>query len=201
MSYEGKKINDFISQIYENKIYLPAIQRKFVWDIEQITDLFDSIMKGYPIGTFLFWKLQGEEIKPYTFYSFILHYDVRQPFNKTTAQPETKDEILAVLDGQQRLSSMYVALQGSYAFKRPYARWDDYSAFPKRQLCLNLLYKPDGDEEEESNYDFKFLTDSEIKFKNEDTFWFPIRNVLQWKKILVFYQSHYIIRWQTQRRP
>lgn len=183
MSYEGKEINRIIQQIYENKIYLPAIQRKFVWDIEQITDLFDSIMKGYPIGTFLFWKLQGEEIKPYTFYSFILHYDVREPFNKTTGQPETKDEIIAVLDGQQRLSSMYVALQGSYAFKKPYARWDDDRAFPKRQLCLNLLYKPDGEDEEESNYDFRFSTDAELKCTNEDTFWFPIRNVLKWKKI------------------
>ncbi|MFY9309188.1 MAG: DUF262 domain-containing protein [Bacteroidia bacterium] len=72
MSYEGKKINDIIQQIYENKIYLPAIQRKFVWDIEQITDLFDSIMKGYPIGTFLFWKLKDEDIKPYTFYSCLI---------------------------------------------------------------------------------------------------------------------------------
>lgn len=183
MSYEGKKINDIIQQIYENKIYLPAVQRKFVWDIEQITDLFDSIMKGYPIGTFLFWKLQGEDIKPYTFYSFILHYDVRRPFNETTGKPETKDEILAVLDGQQRLSSMYVALQGSYAFKKPYARRDDDTAFPKRKLCLNLLCKPDGEEEEESNYDFRFMTDAEIRNTGEDTFWFPIRNVLQWKKI------------------
>lgn len=73
MSYEEKKISDIIQQIEERKIYLPAIQRKFVWDKEQITDLFDSIMKGYPIGTFLFWKLKGENIKQYTFYSFLLH--------------------------------------------------------------------------------------------------------------------------------
>lgn len=184
MSYEGKKISDIIQQIDGKKIYLPAIQRKFVWGIEQTTDLFDSIMKGYPIGTFLFWKLKGEDIKPYTFYSFLLHYDVRKPYNETTATPETKDEILAVLDGQQRLSSMYVALQGSYAFKRPYARWDDDSAFPKRKLCLNLLYKPDGDgEEAESNYDFRFLTDREIENTDEENFWFPIRNVLEWKTV------------------
>lgn len=129
MSYQDKTIKDIIQDISGNKIYLPAIQRKFVWDIEQITDLFDSVMKGYPIGTFLFWKLQGDDIKPYTFYSFILHYDIRKPFNEKTAEPETKDEILAVLDGQQRLSSMYVALQGSYAYKKPYARWDDDNAF------------------------------------------------------------------------
>jgi uncharacterized protein with ParB-like and HNH nuclease domain len=182
MSYEGRKIKDIIAQISENKIYLPAIQRKFVWEVEQITDLFDSIMKGYPIGTFLFWRLQGEDIKPYTFYSFMLHYDVRNPFNEITAKPETKDEILAVLDGQQRLSSLYVALQGTYAFKRPRARRDDSSAFPKRQLCLNILFRPDG-EDEDSNYDFRFLTDPEIATTNDNAFWFPVRNVLEWKSV------------------
>ena len=151
MSYEGKEIKNIISQINDNKIYLPATQRKFVWNIEQITDLFDSIMKGYPIGTFLFWKLKKDDIKPYTFYSFKLHYDVRNPFNEITATPETKEEILAVLDGQQRLSSMYVALQGTYAYKRPYARDYDDTAFPKRKLCINLLYKPNGDKDKESN--------------------------------------------------
>jgi uncharacterized protein with ParB-like and HNH nuclease domain len=183
MSYEGKRIKEIVQSIYENKIYLPAIQRKFVWDIEQTTDLFDSILKGYPIGTFLFWKLKGDDIKPYTFYSFILHYDVREPFNKTTAKPETKDEILAVLDGQQRLSSLYVALQGTYAYKRPYARWDDDSAFPKRMLYINLLHKPNDDEEEESNYDFRFLTESEAAEPDENEFWFPVRQVFEWKAI------------------
>jgi uncharacterized protein with ParB-like and HNH nuclease domain len=182
MSYEGRKISEIVSQISDNKIYLPAIQRKFVWEVEQIIDLFDSIMKGYPIGTFLFWKLQGEHIKPYTFYSFILHYDVRNPFNKTTGNPETKEEILAVLDGQQRLSSLYVALQGTYAFKRPRGRWNDNNAFPKRRLCLNILSKPDK-EDEDSNYDFRFLTDKEIASHDGDVFWFPVRDVLEWKSV------------------
>ena len=54
-----------------NKIYLPAIQRKFVWKPNQIEKLFDSIMRGYPIGTFLFWDLEENNVNKYTFYKFI----------------------------------------------------------------------------------------------------------------------------------
>ncbi|MGO1041101.1 DUF262 domain-containing protein [Clostridioides difficile] len=54
MSYKVYTIREVIDRIRSNKIYLPAIQRKFVWKSEQIERLFDSIMRGYPIGTFLF---------------------------------------------------------------------------------------------------------------------------------------------------
>jgi uncharacterized protein with ParB-like and HNH nuclease domain len=187
-SYKAKKIIDIIREIGENQIYLPTIQRKFVWKTWQITDLFDSIMKGYPIGTFLFWKLEGENIQPYTFYSFISDYDVRDPNNKTTNKPEMRDVIFAVVDGQQRLSSMYVALQGSYTIKKPHSRKpdNDDSAFQKKKLCLNLLCKleEDYDEEKEieSNYDFRFLIDDEIEYHYEKEFWFPVRKVLEWKE-------------------
>lgn len=186
MSYKKMTIKATMKNIYENKIYLPAIQRKFVWEVEKITELFDSIMKGYPIGTFLFWNLKGEDIKQYTFYSFILHFHERDNcINKTAAKPEQKNEIIGILDGQQRLNSMYVSLQGTYAYKKPYARWDDDSAFSQRILCLNLLKSPNdnSDEKTNDNYEFKFLTDKEIQNTSKESFWFPIRNVLEWKDI------------------
>ena len=58
MGYEKKKIKTIIEEINGRKIYLPAIQRKYVWDDNQITRLMDSIMQGYPIGTFCFGKLK-----------------------------------------------------------------------------------------------------------------------------------------------
>lgn len=76
MAYEKKNIRAVIEEINSRKIYLPAIQRKYVWDDEQITRLMDSIMLGYPIGN-------------------------------------DEESIWAVLDGQQRLTSIYIALQGS----------------------------------------------------------------------------------------
>jgi catechol 2,3-dioxygenase-like lactoylglutathione lyase family enzyme len=48
------------NQPSEQKYFLPAIQREFVWKPEQIIELFDSIMRGYPISSFLFWQLKPE---------------------------------------------------------------------------------------------------------------------------------------------
>jgi len=54
MGYFDQTIKDVLTEIENGTLFLPAIQRKFVWNEEQITKLFDSLMRGYPIGTFLF---------------------------------------------------------------------------------------------------------------------------------------------------
>lgn len=54
MAYEKKSIRAIIDDVNSRRVYLPAIQRKYVWGNSQITRLMDSIMLGYPIGTFLF---------------------------------------------------------------------------------------------------------------------------------------------------
>jgi hypothetical protein len=46
--------------IHSSQYVLPAIQREFVWKPAQIEKLFDSLMRGYPIGAFLFWKVESE---------------------------------------------------------------------------------------------------------------------------------------------
>lgn len=61
MSYFEQSIKDVLIEIEDGKLFLPAIQRKFVWNEEQITKLFDSLMRGYPIGTFLFWQIDKEK--------------------------------------------------------------------------------------------------------------------------------------------
>ena len=55
--YTDWTIKETIQRIDNGKMYLPALQRKFVWKADQIIKLFDSILRGYPIGTFLFWNL------------------------------------------------------------------------------------------------------------------------------------------------
>jgi len=181
MSYDSKSIKEVIEMIGRNEIYLPAIQRKFVWKPEQIESLFDSIMRGYPIGTFLFWFIRGEKKNEYTFYKFIQDYHERDRYlNEIAPKPELKEEIIGVLDGQQRLSSMYIALQGTYAYKKPYARWDNDKAFPRRKFYLNLLKDPVEKEEEGYIYEFKFLTDDEAKRADKEHLWFLIREVLMW---------------------
>ncbi len=125
MSYEYKSIREVLEMIGNNEIYLPAIQRKFVWKYSQIESLFDSIMRGYPIGTFFFWYVRGNKKNEYTFYKFLQDYHERDRYlNDIAPKPELRERIIGVLDGQQRLSSMYISLQGTYAYKRPYAKWN-----------------------------------------------------------------------------
>ena len=78
-------IQKAIQEIQSNKFVLPAIQREFVWDTEQIENLFDSLMKGYPIGSFLFWEVQPDRIGDFQFYRFMDRYherDITHNFHK-----------------------------------------------------------------------------------------------------------------------
>lgn len=182
MNYSSMKVKEAMLQITQNEIYLPAIQRKFVWDTDRITKLFDSLMRGYPIGTFLFWFVEGKSKDDYTFYKFIQDYHERDcAWNDVAPKPDLRDKFIGVLDGQQRLNSMYVALQGSYAYKRKHGRWNDDGAFPQRFLYLNLFYKP-GDDDEESGlaYQFSFLTAEEAKTVDDKQFWFQVKKTLTW---------------------
>jgi len=189
MSYEYKSIKKIMEMIGRNKIYLPAIQRKFVWRHDQIESLFDSIMRGYPIGIFLFWYVKGGKVNEYTFYKFLQHYHQKDnKLNEIAPKPELKHEIIGVLDGQQRLSSMYIALQGTYAYKIPYFHWNNDKAFPEREFYLNLfkissLKKANKEELIENDtfeYEFKFLTEKEAISIDNNKLWFPVKKVFEW---------------------
>ena len=68
-------IGEAIARIESRQYLLPAIQRKFVWSSEQIEVLFDSIMRGYPINTFMLWKVVDNKTKNnYKFYEFLKEY-------------------------------------------------------------------------------------------------------------------------------
>lgn len=90
--------------------WLPNIQRPFVWSEEQIARLFDSIMREYPISTLLIWKTK-EVVKHR---KFIDNY--HQGIKLTDFHvPDNQRSKMMVLDGQQRLQSLFIGLRGSYA--------------------------------------------------------------------------------------
>ncbi|MGF1750605.1 DUF262 domain-containing protein [Vibrio cionasavignyae] len=170
MAYSSLSIKQLITDISDNKYYLPAIQRKFVWGEEKICNLFDSIMRDYPIGTFLFWDLSAEKADEYTFYEFLKNYHQRDSKNELVRRNFTQ-EVRGVLDGQQRISSLYIALQGVYCSKRKYAKKTTNTAYPERQLYLNLF----GDV---SDYQFKFLEEKDAAVKGEGQFYYLVRDIL-----------------------
>lgn len=60
MSYKSTTFKKAIDLINGRKMLLPAIQRRFVWNYDQIEKLFDSMMRDYPIGSFLSWKVHPD---------------------------------------------------------------------------------------------------------------------------------------------
>ncbi|MGL5711635.1 MAG: DUF262 domain-containing protein [Paraclostridium sp.] len=179
MSYEtAKTIKSIVEDINANKYLLPSIQREFVWSTNQIEKLFDSLMRDYPINSFLFWEVRGEGVQSYKFYEFLREYHEVKSHNQL-ANTIGKDEIIAILDGQQRLTSIYIGLTGTYAYKLPRKRYDNPNAYPKRKLYVNILSKANDEEKE---YDFKFLTDEEASIENNETYWFLVSDILNFKQ-------------------
>lgn len=163
-----------ISKIKDREYILPAIQREFVWSAEQIEMLFDSLMRDYPISTFLFWKVKKEKVADFQFYEFVREYHQKKnPHNPKAVLSENQDRT-AVLDGQQRLTSLYIALAGYLARKAPYYKWDSPNAFPKKKLYLNLL---DPAEDIERDYEFKFLKPDNAA-ADTNKFWFECSEIM-----------------------
>lgn len=180
-------ISTVIKNIDSKTYLLPSIQREFVWSTKQIEKLFDSIMMDYPINSFLFWKVPKDKANEFKFYEFLRNYHQKDGRHNPKADTNGSDDIIAILDGQQRMTSLYIGLKGTYAYKRSYKRWDNPQAYPKRKLYLNLLT---ANEETDSTYKFLFLTDAEVKEANSAVdaneqavdFWFPVGEILNFKQ-------------------
>jgi uncharacterized protein with ParB-like and HNH nuclease domain len=181
MAYQtALTIAEVVNDIHRKKYLLPAIQREFVWGTDQIERLFDSLMRDYPISSFLFWGVEKEKVNDFEFYEFLRQYHERKQVHNPKASVSGEEGVTAVLDGQQRLTSLYIALKGTYAYKIPRKRWDNDLAYPERKLYLNIL-SPSTNEGRE--FAFEFLTTDEAKENNETTFWFPVPNILDLKEL------------------
>lgn len=180
MAYESPlTIADVIGDISENRYVLPSIQREFVWSTTQIERLFDSVMQEYPIGAFLFWELADGQNTLYDFYGFLQNYHEKKARHNTKINLSGSDNAVAVLDGQQRLSSLFIGLKGSYAYKMPWKQWKNDEAFPKKKLYLNLV---EPAKEENDRYEFAFLTETEC-VNDDDHYWFEVGQILDMKNI------------------
>jgi hypothetical protein len=171
-------VGEILQGIHRKEYLLPAIQREFVWDADQVRRLVDSLMRGYPIGSFLIWKVNHETASSYVFYDFLTDYHARDhPYASRAVVPGGQG-VLAVLDGQQRLTALNIAVYGSLAVKKKYAWWSSTDAFPKKRLYLNLLSDADPDELG-LRYDLRFLTDEEARAEpGQPDGWYPLARVM-----------------------
>jgi len=157
MRNKKETIKKFVSMINNEEeqggLWLPNIQRYFVWKKEQIEKLFDSIMREYPIGNFLIWKTK-EAVKVR---KFIDNYKEGIKLTDFYIPKNTRTKLL-VLDGQQRLQSLFIALKGSYNGK---------------ELYFNVL--SGKEEKEDVKFEFKFLDLTEATTENG---WIKVKDVV-----------------------
>ncbi|EPZ93430.1 hypothetical protein N207_06165 [Helicobacter pylori UM114] len=199
-----KSIKDVVDGL-NVRYFLPDIQREYVWlkkaDEKKIEQLFDSILRGYPIGSFLFWKLQKEDIAKsdeqdenklnFQLYKFITNYDERKPHNeKIRIEQIRRDDLYIVLDGQQRLTSLYIGLKGTRTLKKKNAKINNPNAYEEKRLYLNLKHQPNMDNPED-NYQFEFH--AKTPENDQKHFWFKVGDILELEessKILNYAQEH-----------
>ncbi len=121
-------IFEALENIRTGRYTMPAFQRQYVWGMEQIERLWDSILLDYPIATFLFWRLDTTNVSPGTYFCNFLSdvtFDSRKQADSVNYELESIDVSrtdTAVLDGQQRLTSLYLSLFGNAHIRQKHAR-------------------------------------------------------------------------------
>ena len=176
MSYSAETVRTALSCI-SNTYFLPALQREFVWTAEQVCTLFDSLMRRYPISSFLFWQVPRDardEVEAYEFLHRVGEWGNRA---KIVRVPGDR-ELIFVLDGQQRLTSLYVGLQGTY-YDRRTTSGKGSKTYVDKKLFLDVLH--DGrvadPSDGETYYHFDFFEHIPVLQKN--SYWFEVGRILR----------------------
>lgn len=178
MSYRSETIAVTLSRM-NRQYFLPAIQREFVWKPEQIVQLFDSIMRGYPISSFLFWELKPENRDKWEVYEFLQKAQYGGLHNQL-ANTDAVTNLTLVLDGQQRLTSLMIGLKGMYTAKKKHKRWTNPDAWSTQKLHLDLLADPRLDAEgTEAGVYYKFEFMEATPPPDASHYWYRVGRILE----------------------
>lgn len=134
-----KQFSSLMDDISSGRLKIPQFQREFVWEIKKSASLLDSVVKGYPVGSFIFWKTR-ERLR-----------SVKNIGNLNLPEPAKGDYVNFVLDGQQRITSLFAALKGE-KIMRENGKEEDFS-----EIFIDL----------ESTEDEKIVT-TETENKNKE---------------------------------
>lgn len=181
MSYQSTAIAKLLPRINRD-LFIPGIQRPYVWQPEQILRLFDSLMQRYPISSFLFWDLAPQSRIDWEIYRFVRdfrHGDIHNQHAELTEDAP----VTLVLDGQQRLTSLLIGLEGSYTVKQKHKRKSTGGAWTTHVLYLDLAHIPAGADDEETDpiqlrYRFAFFEEARRPANDENSLWFQVGHIL-----------------------
>ncbi len=125
---QSKKYQTLFNEIDEGRVKIPQFQRSFVWEKEKTAKLIDSLIKGFPIGTFIFWRTK-EELRC-----------VKNVGNANLPETPKGDMTSYVLDGQQRITSLYAVKKGLVISK-------DGKQIDYKDICIDISLDIDTDDE------------------------------------------------------
>lgn len=191
-------IYEATEKIKNGKFIIPAFQRQFVWNMEQIEKLWDSILLDYPISNFLFWHVDDSNT---TWDTYFMSFLEKVTFNSrlqadadnnnySLSNIDTRYNDTAILDGQQRLTALYISLFGEL-FIRPKNTRKSSGGGINAKLFIELNKNKISFEDEEYNskkFDIKFST----KIGMVSPTCFEIRKILDLKDMNAEDRSLYI---------
>lgn len=196
--YEDMSALEALDFARERNLLLPDIQREYVWDVFEIEALFESIVDEYPIGSCIFWKTNRNIInndKPNLYY-FFSKFEKEKTKNEKAPEVLTKEcDYYIVLDGQQRITSLNIALNGSYKYYkggRGHNRSNPKS-WVEKELYYNLDFyvKNEDEDDEHPKKRFVFLTNEEAENLNV----YKVKYLLKYDTLQAFikfmYQNDY----------
>ncbi|VEU76157.1 DUF262 domain-containing protein [Mycoplasmopsis columboralis] len=184
-SYENLSAIEALNKANTNILLIPDIQRDYVWDVEDIESLFDSIVRNFPIGSFIFFKTTSQYIREckLNLYSFFHKY--RKSDTKNQQVPKNIIDGIdryIVIDGQQRLTSLNIGLYGYYEVYKGGRgkKRNENENWAKKELYYNMRYYDNEDYSSEDtaensqdnkvNKRFVFLEEKQMSEKQKQNF-------------------------------
>lgn len=163
--FESKDITvfDALKNIQKRKYILPAFQRQYVWNLAQVEKLWDSILIGYPISSFLFWHLDEDNYSSEARFCDFLssaafksgkHEPANNKFELSGIDINYTDT--AVLDGQQRLTSLFISLFGEAMIRQKWAQSNAKASPAFLYLELDRQNLDFYDDEDSSEHEYEY---------------------------------------------
>ena len=198
--YDNMSALDALKYVKNRNMLLPDIQREYVWVIEDIEKLFESIVDDYPIGACIFWKTTRNTInkeKPNLYY-FIRKF--AKGITRNEKAPEffnEESDYYIVLDGQQRITSLNIALYGSYTYYKGGRgkAASNSKNWTEKELYYNLGFHDETEHDDEHLHKrFCFLTKEEgakgnyykvksmLAYDDSDDYFTALNNLTKEKK-------------------
>ena len=142
-----RKVSSLLDEVLNGSIGLPDLQRPFVWPDTKVKDLFDSMMKGFPIGYVMLWASP-------------INYGNTKSIGSNEKQFKRPDDL--VIDGQQRLTSLLAAMTGVTVKNKDFK--------DKRiKICFNPLTKEFQVWSQAYENDTRMISDISLVYKADET--------------------------------